>query len=474
MASASPARQVALDALGRQRRRDAYSRDLLRRSRGMSALGPRSRALASRLVLGTVATSGELDRVLDSHLRHPSRVEPRVRDALRLSAFETLYLETPAAAAVSQGVELVRGVAPRAAGMANAVLRRIADEDRPELDRARSSVRSGRADGRAMATVAGVPEWLVDELVDACGRQAACEVVLSQLEPAPIYVAANASLHTPEKAREQLEAAGLEPVGASLPGSFSLARAAGLAGSGLVEDVDVVICDLAAQLVSRIAAPAPGSAMLEVGQGRATKTFLLEGAALAAGAPARIAAVDSIPHKVRIATERVSHGWADYVEELVFDARNLSDAANLPNSLDREFDTVLVDAPCSGTGTMRRHPEIPWSLEASSLDATVRGSLPALQLEILSAAASRVAVGGALVYATCSLLAEENEGVVEAFLADAPEFGLVPVTDAPGVAGLPSDALDVLGGCVTDGGLFRSHPALASFDGHFCARFVRS
>ena len=166
MAVASPARTTALRILGAQRRRNARARDLMRGAREMDLLGHKARSLATRLVLGVNVASGELDRRIDSFVTHASALQPRVRDALRLAAFEVLYLETPRQVAVSQGVELVRGVQPRAARMANAVLRRIAD-CRGEVDDAGEAVRiaaSGEVRGITSAQLSmtsGYPEWLL-------------------------------------------------------------------------------------------------------------------------------------------------------------------------------------------------------------------------------------------------------------------------------------------------------------------------
>ena len=142
----------------------------------------------------------------------------------------------------------------------------------------------------------------------------------------------------------------------------------------------------------------------------------------------------------------------------------------------RFFDAVLVDAPCSGTGTMRRHPEIPWRLESG--DVAPGGALPTLQLRVLKQAASRVAPGGMLVYATCSVLPAENADVVAAFLAseEGRAFDAEPLSEAPIFredafrdAGGPGGALRDSRGVLPD----RS-PSRGGMDGHFAARLVRS
>ena len=273
LGSASAARVAALGVLGEVRRRDARARDLMRRSESLSRLDARDKGLAERLVLGVVATSGRLDAALGAYLARPGSLEPRVRDALRVSAFELMYLGTPGAVAVSQGVELVRGVAPRACGLANAVLRRVAEKDAPLVAEARARVDGASADACDLALVAGWPEWLARDLVGSLGVPACCEMAACSLEPAPVWVSGNAALHSPDEVPAMLRAAGLDPRPSGLAGTWALPSAAGLAASGLVTSADVVVSDMAARLVARIASPAPGSRVLEVGQGNQDVAF---------------------------------------------------------------------------------------------------------------------------------------------------------------------------------------------------------
>lgn len=420
MTRATAARRCALALVSERRRRGARIRELLRASKEVSALPPRERALATRLALGCVAAEGALDHAIDAHLRPGARLEPRVRDALHLAAFETLYLSTRADVCVSQGVELVRRVAPRAAGLANAVLHRVAAEDAPALEAARARLESGVVVPSDLALVGGLPEWLADRALSSLGSARAASWAARALEPAGAWVAANRVRHTTEEALALLADAGCAPEAGPLPGSALLAAPAALAPSGLVEAVDVLPCDLAAQVVVQDAAPAPGTRVLEVGSGRGTKTILLEGAALAAGGMCEIVAVESDAHRSERAAKRlVSAGMSDCARCLAADARTLTE------ELLGTFDLVFVDAPCTGSGTLARHPEIAWSLEPSAPDALAR-----LQGQILAAVAPLVAPGGRLVYATCSVLAEEDEDVVRALLASSAGAGLELVDQA--------------------------------------------
>lgn len=190
MAEVSPSRAVALAVVSRARRRDAYARELLRAAPEMARLSLKARGLASRLVLGSTACRGLLDAVLDSHLRRPRDLEPRVRDALRVACFEVMYLETSPEVSVFQGVELVRTVARRASGLANAVLRKVVSCDRPRVRSARERVTAALAGGVPVSVadvslVAGMPSWLAVRLCASLPAPQAAAMALAQLDRPP-------------------------------------------------------------------------------------------------------------------------------------------------------------------------------------------------------------------------------------------------------------------------------------------------
>lgn len=533
---ASAARVAAADLVREVRARDGRVKDVARGSAALAGLSERDRDLAMRLACGVVATGGRLDEVMGSHMTGRGHLEPRVRDALRVSCFELLYLSTPASVAVDQGVELVRARSPRAAGLANAVLRRVAEEDRPRVEVARrrleghvtgdaaaagdaaagDAVAAGPAaagdaadadDLADLALVSGLPDWLVRELVGAVGLPAARRACLDELEPAPVYVRANPMNLSPGEAPACLAGLGLGPRRVEDTDVYLLERPGALASSGLVQEAAVVPADLAAQLVALVAAPRPGATVLEVGQGRGTKSLLLEASALTGGGVADILGVDSEAFKCRVSRRRMGAArLSDHVSSLVLDARELG-GKEAPAGVATGYDLVFVDAPCSGSGTMRRHPEIAWSLARASVepgdpegaavpgcsavpvgpegaavpeDAAVSGyagglaPLPALQLQILKAAAARVRPGGELVYATCSFLPQENADVVDAFLGtdEGADFELAPVCEAWGVRRMGEEGQRLLRS-FSDGGTFLSLPGKWACDLHFCARMVR-
>ena len=451
----------------------------MRGAREMDMLGHKARSLATRLVLGVNVASGELDRRIDSFASHASSMQPRVRDALRLAAFEVLYLETPRQVAVSQGVELVRSVQPRAARMANAVLRRIAD-CRGEVDEARGSV-SAVARGEAtdvtvgeLALASGYPLWLAERLLDELGPRRAAAMCACALDPAPVYVARGREDVDMDALLGRLRELGLEPSETGLPRSWRVASGSSLASSGLVASCDVAVADLGAQAVCRAAAPAAGR-VLEVGQGRGTKSLLLASCMRELGCEPRVVGCELVASKVRASRNRMERaGLGGLVSCVEFDGTRLG-GEGLPVELSGEFESVLVDAPCSGTGTMRRHPETAWSLDERALDPGEASSLCSLQLALLKASSARVAVGGALTYATCSVLSCENEQVVEAFLGSEAGrgFARASVLEAPGVVCLDDCGRELFATWVGERGSFQSVPAPDGPDGHFCARLVR-
>lgn len=396
----APARRAALRLFSECRRREARARDLLREAPAMAELDPRDRALATRLVLGAIAARGEVDRVVTSHLRARSALEPLVRDALRIAAFEILYLDTPAQVAVSQGVELVRSASRRAAGLGNAVLRRVADEDVAALEAARVRVESGDFTAADLQRVGGLPGWLAECAMADLGPEAAAAYAAGALEPACASVAANTAERGADECRALLAEAGCEPEPGPVTGSFVLGRPSALAPSGLVEACDVLPCDLAAQDVVASLGIRAGERVLEVGQGRGTKSVLM------AAAGARLTSVEVDAKKCALAAARMEAAGVDgRVECVCDDGRELA-------RVDGAFGLVFVDAPCSGAGTLSRHPEIAWSLKEDDL-----AGLAELQLQILRRAATRVASGGRLAYSTCSIFRQEDEDVVDAFLA---------------------------------------------------------
>ena len=474
MAKLAPARAAALDLAAQCRRKHARMRDFLRTSHKMDVLGEKDRALAMRLLLGSVSAVGELDRVLASYLPKRRHLEPKLRDALRLAAFEILYLHTPKHVAVSQGVEMARRASAQATGLANAILRRIAADVSPRVDEARARLHAGNDERllEDLAHVSGQPNWLCQKLVASMGVSVATPLLLHVLEPAPVYVALREGL-----SHDVLSA--FDPHASVAPQSFFLESPAGLAASDLVAHAKVLPADISSQLVALLALSGREKTLLEIGQGRGTKTILLQQNAALLNHALYITAIDIDPQKVETARKRLVEAVVDnQVTSMVFNAAELGAreaSGELPGELAHTFDTVFIDAPCSGAGTLQRHPEIGWSLDENAVCSD--GILPKVQKDILVAASGKVAAHGTLVYATCSPLYEEDEAVVEAFLAteEGSSFEPEDITESAAFELLSDAGKRVVQKAQTKTGYvhFGYHPDILDADQHFLAKLRR-
>lgn len=442
----APARRVALQVLARVRRDRAFSGPVLAEALARTALSRADAALATRLTYGTLASEGVLDEALDRHLRKP--VEPTVRDCLRISCFEMLYGRAPAYAAVDQGVEMVRGVRVQAAGLANAVLRRLAE--------ASGSFPWGDpdSDDAALARLTGHPEWIVTLARDALGETRAREMLACGMDPAPTYVRLDPFEQDPHETLEALAPAAPD---LSPPDLHCFVLADPSAAFRSAESPRGWFpMDAGAQLAPQAVAASAGESVLDVGAGRGNKTVCIQDVAVRNGGPASMTALDVHPGKVRALEERLERSRVPGVRCLEGDATRLGCVLG-----DALFDAVLLDAPCTGLGTLRRYPEKRWRLEPSD-PARMRS----LQTALLSSAAAVTRAGGRLVYSTCSIASEENHGAIDDFLsAEAgSDFMIEPLDDI-----IPAewDTFRDERGC------FRSWPTPAGPDGHFVVRLRR-
>ncbi|MFT4265350.1 MAG: transcription antitermination factor NusB [Nocardioides sp.] len=435
-----PARLAAFEVLKAVRADDAYANLVLPHVLAKHGLSGRDAAFATELASGALRRQGTYDAILAASIDRPSaKVQAQVRDALRLGCHQLLSMRVPDHAAIDATVELVKSVSgPGAASFANAVLRRVSrrplaawvDELTPEagLDR--------------LALEFSHPAWVVSLLADALalppsgasvppsGASDGAEWGLRQLLAADNAAPRVVLVARPGRAtREELpgEPTALSPYGVVLAGGSPGEVTA-------VRERRAGVQDEGSQLVAIAAAEAPldgrDERWLDLCAGPGGKSALL--AALAAERGALLVANEAQPHRAGLV------------------AQNLTDALGVagvvagdgtrPPYRPGSFDRVLVDAPCSGLGALRRRPESRWRRTAADIEALVP-----LQVALLGSALELVRPGGVVLYATCSPVLAETEGVVASVLATRDDVALEPIA---GLAGAVPDAAGPVPGTV--------------------------
>lgn len=444
--SATPGRRIAFEVLRRVEEGGAYaSRALDAALAQAGALDPREAGLATELVYGTLRRALSLDAALAPHSRRAlPALDPAARVALRLGAYQLLHLRTPPHAAVGETVALAKGVDHgRAAGFVNAVLRALARTPAspapPPFDRDPAG---------HVAAAESLPRWLAEEWVSWLGAEEARALAAAMNAPAPLAV------RSPRRDELVLlaRAAGLDasptsrsPDGALLRGASVAELARALATR---PDVPFQVQDEGAQLVARLAAAGlqgRRAKVLDACAAPGGKAFHL---AELLGEGSEVVAVEIHPRKAEeLAREAARRGLP--VRAVCADA-----ARPVPGLEEGSFDAVLVDAPCAGLGTLRRHPELKLRRAPGDLER-----MAALQRAILGNASRYARPGAAVTYAVCSLSRAEGPEVAAALLA-------AGWRRAPPPAGFPGDVL------LPDGDLL-TLPHRHGADGFYAARLVR-
>ena len=417
---ADPARTAALEVLRAVRAADAYTNLALPAALKKHGLSGRDAAFATELTSGTVRRQGLYDAVLAACVDRPlAKVQARVLDALRLGAHQLLAMRVPAHAAISTTVALVRSdVGPGAAGFANAVLRRVSERDEQAWV---ARVAPARVDDPVgyLSVAHAHPRWVVELLAEAVGEGEVEALLVADNEAPGVTLVARPGRST----REELpgEPTRWSPYGVHLASGDPGVVAAVAEGRAGVQDEGSQLVALA---LASAPLDGPDLRWLDLCAGPGGKAALL--AALAAGRGAGLLANERLPHRAAL-VRRTLRG-ADGVLGVV-----TGDGTRPPWPAG-SFDRVLVDAPCTGLGALRRRPEARWRRRPTDLDALVP-----LQMALLSAALDSVRPGGVVLYATCSPVLAETSGVVSAVLAARSDAGLEDaaalLTDVPDCAG---------------------------------------
>lgn len=458
MKQAVAARRVAQQVLVRIERDAAYGERALDAALRRVELDPRDRALATELVYGTLRRERYLDWILDHLLRKPiAGLASPIRAALRLGAYQLIETRVPARAAVNESVALVGAGAAPLRALVNAVLRRLATlVDTGALP----SPRDELADPiEALALVASQPTWLLRRIDGALGREAVEHWVEAHRQAPPLHLRVTRRGQR-DAMVERLTEAGLRvETPPAFPDGLIVHQAGAVPSLPGFAEGELVVQDLAAQLMARVASPPPRSLVLDACAAPGGKSAHLAELVADGG---NVVALDIHPGRVRLIAETAERLRLVNLHAAVADAR---DPAALLAQIEpfgrKSVDVALVDAPCSGLGTLRRHPELARRAEGQIAE------LCRLQDDILDAVAALLAEGGILVYVVCTVTREEGTDRIAALLQRHPELTLETPSDPVLVPFLePWDKSDTAR-------ILRTWPHRHGSDGFFAARLRR-
>lgn len=412
-----------------------------------TALDPRDRRWVQELVYGLLRSRGWIDSILAPRITGGlARLDADLGDLLRLGAYQLLSMgSVPAYAAIAQTVELAKrrhGIG--ASKLVNAVLRRIDRErDLPAVatpDGAAAALDRNHDASERLAVRTSHPRWLLERWIAQWGKESTEQLTVHNNSEAPIIVRPFGI--TRDELHDMLQERSVETVNAPLiTDGLQLPPGVALTQLGAFQRGQLYVQDSGSALVVQYADIPRGHVVADLCAAPGGKALAL----LQAGAT--VIASDRSANRLQRLHANLERMHATHVDVREMDAT----APTL-----EPVDAILVDVPCTGTGTFRRHPDARWRLRVSDI-----ALLPVLQRDILAAASSCVKPGGLLIYSTCSLEREENDDVVNEFLADDDAFVLEP----PPVGTVPD--------AVLDDGFLRVLPQAHSVDGAFAARLRR-
>ncbi|NBI66908.1 16S rRNA (cytosine(967)-C(5))-methyltransferase RsmB [Pseudoflavonifractor sp. 60] len=400
------AREAALLALNDCQRQGGWSDAILKKQLAAAKLDSRDGALATQLCFGVLQNQLLLDFYLSHFSNLPlKRMEGRVVQALRLGAYQMLFLDKiPHSAAVNASVELTRKHCKnsRAPGMVNGILR--------NLERSADNLPSiPRGDPvRYLSTLYSHPEWLVGEFLTVLGSEEAAKLLAANNSRAPITAMVNTTRTTARALTAALEGEGVQVEPHPwLDDCLTLSKTGNLERLEAFQQGEFYIQDPASKLAALALEPQPGMKVLDCCAAPGGKSF---SCAIQMEGRGEVTSCDLHPHKKKLIQAGAGRLGLTNIFPMTADGKVFRP------QWENAFDRVLVDAPCSGLGVIRKKPDIRYK------DPAPLAGLPQVQQAILDVAARYVKPKGLLVYSTCTLLRRENEEVVQAFLKDHPAY----------------------------------------------------
>jgi len=445
------ARETALKALYETDVKGAYANLALKKLLSDRELDSRDRAFITELVYGTVTRKITLDWVISRFSKiQPKRLSNLVLQILRMGAYQILFLDrVPDSAACNTSVELAKKYANQSAGFVNAVLRNIARNGERVLS---DSDIDTLPVPEKFSVKYSFPEYLVQEWISVFGEEFTGELLKSLLERPDFSVRINTLKSTRDAVAEELRKHGIEArPGRFMPEALYLENVSDISGLDVFTEGKITVQDESSMLVSKVLDPRPGEKVLDVCAAPGGKTTHIAQLMNNIG---QIDAWDIHEHKIALINENAKRLGITIIRAIQGDA--LESREEILDTYDR----VLADVPCSGTGIIRRKPDIKWKRKKEDFSNLIE-----IQKKILYNSGRYVKPGGILVYSTCSLDVRENEKIVEAFLAENRNFRLEPMDEV-----LP-EALKTKEGAKE--GILRLYPHIDGTDGFFIARMKR-
>ena len=432
MTKVETARSLALAVLEDVLVNQAYSNIALNKHLKGSQLSAADKGLVTEIVYGTVARKLTLEWYLSHFIEDRDKLDNWLYILLLLSAYQLRYLDKiPSHAVVNEAVELAKARKKGSEKLVNAVLRRILREGWPDID---SIKRKNKRDSIAYS----LPVWLVSKLKEEYGEERAQAIFESLL------VRNKASIRVTNLSRKEEIKAVLEATDSPLAATGLVKEHGHFAGHDLFAEGVITIQDESSQLVAPTLDLQGDEQVLDACAAPGGKTAHMA-SYLTSG---KVTALDLYDHKLDLIQENAERlGVAERVQTQKLDARKVHEFFSHDS-----FDKILVDAPCSGIGLLRRKPDIKYNKETADFT-----SLQEIQLEILGSVCQTLRKGGIITYSTCTIVSEENFQVVEAFLESHPEFEQVK---------LEHECKDILkDGCIL------ITPELYGSDGFFISQF---
>ena len=439
-------RAIALDALTAIEKQGAYANRILSSLFALRQPVAQERRLATELVFGSLRHLNYVDFILNRLLsKELSALPPTVRGVLRLSLYQLLFTAHPAYAVVNEAVDLVkqskyRGLTPLVNAVLRSYLRRQQKADFALPDLVQDPIGH-------LTIVHSHPRWLVERWVQRWGVAKTHQLLEANNLPALLSIRTNTLLTSREALVAALGQAGLEsrPV-PTVPEALRIKNGQELTAIPLWTKGHYYIQDEASMLVAHLLAPEAGEVIADLCAAPGGKTTHLAQLMKNSG---RIYAVDQYPHKTDLIVENAHRLQIKIIETITADARNWRPPEPL--------DGILLDAPCTGTGVLRRRPDIRWQRQPADLPELV-----SLQQALLNHAASLLKPGGRIVYSTCALEFEENEAQIRHFLTVHPDF----------LVAIPEDFAPYFKGSRSREGLLIL-PRQEEPDGFFMTRLVK-